>query len=169
MIWFALRTAPQKEFTAQLLLDRRGFQTFVPVETKWKRVGPRKQRVPHQYPMLVRYVFVSSDQQQFPWHDVLRVQSLPVTGVVTFDGQPAKIPQSAIEKLAKISGNSFRTKETKVHRSFVPGDQVEIVSGAFAGWSVPVESIKGPMAKVLIPMLGQTREVEVALEALEAA
>jgi transcription antitermination factor NusG len=169
VIWYCLRVAPQKEFACQMILDRRGFATFVPIETKWRRTGPKKTRTPYQYPMIPRYIFLGSEQKQFPTHDLLRLSGLPVQGVVTINGIPAQISHNDMAKLAKQSGNCFSTRETKVHRSFVPGDQVEIVSGAFAGWSVPVESIKGPMAKVLIPMLGQTREVEVALEALEAA
>lgn len=169
MTWYCLRTAPLKEFTVQMLLDRRGISTFIPVETKWKRIGPKKKKEPISYPMVPRYIFVSSDQRQFPWHEVLRLKGLPVSGVVTCDGQPASISQQAMQKLWRMSGNSFRTRQTRVHKSFVPGDKVTIVEGAFKDWSVPVESIKGPVAEVLIPLFNSTQRVRVRLENLEAA
>jgi transcription antitermination factor NusG len=167
VIWYCLKTAPLKEKTVQMILDRKGIRTFLPVETKWKRTG-RHKKEPCTYPLIPRYLFAGAEQQ-FPWHDVLRLTGLPITGVVSFDGFPAEIPQDAIEKLGKLSGNSFATRETKVHKSFVPGDVVTIVDGAFKDWCVPVESINGPNATVLLELFGTTREVDVPMTSLEAA
>lgn len=167
MIWYALRTAPQKEYTAQMLLDRRGIRTFLPVETKWKRVS-RHKKEPISCPSYPRYLFVGAEKQ-FPWHDVLRMKGLPVTGVVTVNGLPAPIAPSAIEKLAKLSGNCFRTRETRVNKSFVPGDMVRVPETYFEDWSIPLISIKGKMADVLIDMLGEKRVVQVPVDRLEAA
>lgn len=169
MIWHALRTEAQKEFLAQMLLDRRGLRTFVPVETKWKRVGPKKTRTPHQYPLLPRYIFVSAGGKAFPWHEVLRMKGLPVQGVVTFDGYPAEISSESMGKLAKLSGQSFRTRETRIHKAFSPGDMVRVPQTYFEEWSIPLLSIKGKVAEVMLDMFGEKRVVKVPVDRLEAA
>lgn len=167
MNWFALRTAPQREFAVEQILKRYELSAFVPVETKWKRVGAKKRRTPFSYPMLPRYLFVACD---CPYEDILyRPWCRNVSGVVSFDGRPAIIRQDAIQRLAKMSGAAIPTSATSVHRSFAPGDRVEIVSGPYQGWLVPIESIRGDAAKVLLNMFGSERPIEIPLESLEAA
>ena len=139
MIWYALRTAPQKEFALVEILSRYAIQTFCPTETKWKRVGPKKKRTPCKYAMLPRYIFATGAN---PWDIVRDHRHRGIQGVVSFDGRPAAISEAAIERLARMSGAAMPTRSASVHRSFTPGDKVEIVAGPFQGWLVPIESIK---------------------------
>jgi len=164
--WYALRTAPQREFAVEEILKRRGMRAFTPTEVKWKRVG-RQRKVPHNYPMLPRYVFASGAD---PW-DVIRAyrERGLVQGVVGFDGRPAMISEDAIQRLARMSGGSVPTRSSRVHKAFVAGDKVEIMRGPLQHWIVPIDSINGCAARIIIPMLGTERPVEIPLEDLEAA
>lgn len=166
MNWYALRTAPQKEFAVETILKGYGLKAFCPREIKWRRVGRhRKTRV--EYPMLSRYLFVSGGD---PWEILRDHRHRGVQGVVGVSGRPAPIPEHAIERLARLSGAAIPTRTTPIRRSFVAGDEVEIVSGPFRGYLVPIESIHGRTAKVLMKLFNSpTFEVEIALDDLEAA
>lgn len=162
--WYAYRTAPRKEFAVEEILKRRGLQVLCPVETKHRRVGRKK--VPHDYPMLPRYLFASGAD---PWDVVRALWGRGITGVVSIAGAPAPIPEDAVHRLARLSGRALPARTTRVHRAFVEGDTAEIVVGPYKGSLVPIEKIKGRVARVLVPMLGATLPAEIALEHLEAA
>lgn len=166
--WYALRTAPMKEFAVDLILTNHGVQVFCPIEVKWKRVGPRKKRTRFEYAMLPRYLFVRCSD---PWSDVLRQPwSRNIQGVVSLNGQPAPIPEAAIARLAKLSGSAIPTSSVPVHRSFNPGETVRVARGALQGKLVELESINGKSGRILTTMLGaKSMPVEISLDDLEAA
>lgn len=163
--WFALRTSPMKEFAVEEILRRRGLSAFCPAETKWKRTG-RNRRVQRDYALLPRYVFAAGAD---PWDVVRAFAGRGVTGVVTVDGRPGLIRDEAVQKLARMSGGLVPTSTARVHRSFRVGDLVELPGSAWAHLCVPILSIKGETARVLVPMFGGKQEVEVPVNQLEAA
>lgn len=162
--WFVLRTEPRKEFAVEEILRRRGLRTFCPVETKWRRCG-RRRRSPVSYPMLPRYVFAGGAD---PWDVVHTFDGRGVQGVVTVNGRPGLISQDAVERLARISGGLVPTR-TRVHRAFQVGDLVEIAGKGFQHLAVPILSIKGETARVLITLFGAPQEVDVPVSQLDAA
>lgn len=167
--WFALRTAPQREFAVEQILSRYGLTAFVPTETKWRKVpGTVRRKKPVTYAMLPRYLFVACD---CPYADILyRPWCRNVSGVVSFDGRPAVIRPDAIERLARMSGAAIPTSVTPVHKSFSPGEvaRYKPVGDEF-GYLVPVESMQGRIAKVWLNILGARRLVKVDADRLEAA
>jgi len=164
--WYAIRTAPQREFAIEQILRLRGVTAFVPTETKWRRVGAKKKRTPVQRPMLPRYIMI---QYPDPWVVVRAMEHRGVSGVVCFGGVPAPIPERSIAWLAKRSGAAVPTRTVSVHRAFAPGDKVEIVSGPYRGWCVELKSIRGEVGKVLVRMFGTEMPAEIRLDDLEAA
>lgn len=166
--WYALRTAPMKEFAVDLILTNHGVQVFCPIEVKWKRVGPRKKRTRFEYAMLPRYLFVRCSD---PWSDVLRQPwARNIQGVVSLNGLPAPIPEAAIARLAKLSGSAIPTSSVPVHKSFNPGETVRVARGGFQGRLVKLESIKGKAGIILTEMFGQPdMQAEISLDDLEAA
>lgn len=165
--WHAFRTAPMKEFAVETILKSYGLRAFCPTETKWKRIGPKQKRTPFNYPMLPRYIFASGAD---PWDVVRSLRGRGIQGVVSFNGAPAQISEPQIERLARMSGASIPTRSAPVHRSFTAGDKVEIIRGPFQGYLVPIESINGRTAKVLMKLFNSPSfEVEIGLDDLEAA
>jgi transcription antitermination factor NusG len=165
MTWFAIRTSPQREFAVEQILTNHGLKAFCPTEVKWKRVGRRKK--PHCYPLLARYIFAAGEDLIHAVR-MLRDRGL-AQGFVGIDGVPATIEESAILRLARMSGAPVPTNSAPVRRSFAVGDKVEIMVGPLQALVVEVASIKGRAAKVIVPMLGTERVVEIPVESLEAA
>jgi len=165
MTWYALRTAPMKEFAVTEILKNRGVTAFCPTLTHWRRTG-RRARTPVERPMLPRYVMVRFDD---PWAIVRALQNRGVTGLVCFGGLPAQVPAQAVEWLAKRSGAAVPTRNVSVHRAFAPGDKVEVMSGYLQGWCVELKEIKGEVGKIMVRMFGTDRLVPYRLDQLEAA
>mgnify|MGYP002620395391 CR=1 FL=1 len=166
MTWYALRTAPMKEFAVETILKDRDLLAFCPTEVRYRFVG--KKKVPHDYAMLARYLFASGDDLLSA---VLRLKDRGlVNGLVGINGMPAPIPDAAILRLARMSGGSIPTKAPSVRKSFAAGDTVEVMDGCFKGALVPIESINGKTARVLMKMFNsEERPVDIPLESLEAA
>ncbi len=119
--------------------------------------------------MLPRYVFAALPAQHkfFAMHKILALD--PVQGVVGFGDGPIRIPDHAIASLKRISGHMIATRHQPVHKSFVPGDKVEIIDGPFRGHVVPVLGINGKKAKVLHALFGANMELTISTDSLEAA
>ena len=168
--WYAVRTAPQREFVSQTILRRRGFMTFVPIETKLRRKTRYcKVRIPKDFPMVPGYLFVHDIDNQFRWRDLFSVHT--IQSVVGFDGKPALIPDAKIQELAKLSVNSVLPnphKFLKTRNEFAPGDTVAIWSGPFEGAKVRVQGIIGRKAQVLLDMFGGQRIVDIDVDMIEA-
>lgn len=163
--WYALRTAPQREFAVETILKNEGLRAFCPTEVRYRFVG--KKKVPQDYAMLARYLFAGGDGLfcAVRW---LRDRGL-VNGVVGIEGVPAPIPDAAVQRLARMSSKPVPTRSTAIRKGFAAGDTVEVLVGPLQALVVKVESIKGRAAMVIAPMLGTERLVEIPLESLEAA
>ena len=165
--WFALMTIPQKEIAAQMILERRGYRCFLPTEDKVIRIRREKKRRVVTYPMMRGYIFAGFDSG-VPWLDLARLNV--IRGVVGFDGRPAPISDEAMRGLEKLSGARIPHKNSvNTHKALRAGDMAEITTGQFFGVIVPVSSIKGEKAKVLLQLFGGVKEVEIRIGDLAAA
>jgi len=166
MTWYAIRTAPQREFTVEAMLRVRGYDVFMPVETKRKRVGRGQGRriKPVSYPMFIRYIFVKGP---VPWLHLLATNH--VTGVVGFDGAPAPIDDGAIAKVKAMSADVPHKASVNPHRALREGELAEIMAGPFAGQVVKISGLRGTKARIFLNLFGSKKEAEINLEDLEAA
>lgn len=166
MTFYAIRTAPQREITVEAMLRRKGYDAFCPCEVMMRRTRhKRKTLVPVSYPMLTRYVFV-----RFPFSFLHLMAERHVTGVVGFDGAPAPIADSEIERLRNMSADAVPYRHSvNPHRALRVGELAEIQSGAFQGQIVKVEGLHGAKAKIMMNLFGTRKLVEIATENLEAA
>lgn len=171
--WFALIVPPQKEFVAQKILRRYGLRTFVPVRREWRRRNKfSKEKELRKFPLTPRYLFAGFDQGVPLWFNLF---NLPViSGVVGIADEPMPIPVAAMCEFITKTGGGMNAPEVqkfmRTHREFKVGDLVEIVDSPFDGLKVPVHSIEGNRAKVVLELFGgQVDSIEIALDKLVAA
>lgn len=162
MAWYCFRVSPQKEMAVQHIMRRCGFRAEVPTEVKWKRQNRYQKRRPVEYPKLTGYVLVRFEKEP-PWfwlfHKLRCVHS-----VVGMGGQPTPISEKAIGTLGRAM--------TDTRKSFAPGERARIAEGMdhpMEGYAGRVEAIRGEKAKMILEFLGSQREVEIAIDVLEAA
>ena len=93
--WYAAYTCPRHEKYVARQLDERCIDTFLPLYRSLRRWKDRRTQI--ELPLFPGYVFVHFDLQQR-----LRILELPgVVRLVSFNGQPATLPEYEIETLRK--------------------------------------------------------------------
>jgi len=150
--WYALRSKPRKEEVLWRQLRAQDFDVFFP-RIRVQPVNPRSRKLRPYFP---GYMFVQVDLDEvglstFTWmpHSI---------GLVSFDGQPATVPENLIqainkrvEEIAAAGGEFFD--------GLKPGDPVKINSGPFAGYEAIFDArLPGSeRVRVLIQMLSDRR------------
>lgn len=177
LTWYALTVPPQKEFAAEQILRRVGFAAFAPVEEKFPRHrrGSRardKTAKPKRYPFFVRYVFagfnLAEHEGEIPLYRLSKLNI--IKGVVGSGGRPLPLPEEAVDQLIALSGKQIPWRSSpNPHKSFRKGDYAEINSGAFAGYTLPIEEVSGEFAIFIKQFFGKECKVKVPLRYLEAA
>lgn len=145
--WFAIRTLPQREFVAEMLLDKAGYCVFNPVEMVERRLNRyRKVREARPRPMLTSMLLCGFDDAVPPWFDIFRIT--PVAGVLGVDGAPIEIRHAAVERLLRLSGRLGRLRaEPEAVRV---GEIAKFDSGPFIGFCGEVVAIRNKRALVLL-------------------
>lgn len=171
--WYALRVTPQREYVAAFHLSQRGIETFVPTETRWRWANryarSRKAKREVEFPVMPHYVFAGF-AGPVPW---LHVFETPfVHSVVGHSGQPWQLKGKDWDGFKAAHRNGFlrapvEQRFMQSHKEFGVGDTVNIMSGAFRLTVAQVTSITGPIAKVMLPLFNDMREVPIPVDALE--
>jgi transcriptional antiterminator RfaH len=155
--WYCARTKPKCEHIAAAHLR------FLPgVEAYCPRLRYRKMTrrgpvwfVEALFPGYVFAHFTPSESQRAV------AGARAVTSLVQFSGQLASLPDAAIRDLrAHMEDEDCKTMDCEIEE----GSEVTITSGVFMGLSTVVTRLMpaGDRVRVLIEILGECREVEVA-------
>jgi transcriptional antiterminator RfaH len=123
--WYAIYTRPRAEKQVYQRLVEVGVETFLPLQKTYRRWSDRKKLI--EKPLLSSYLFVKTIPKEFPV--VFRTNG--VVKFITFEGQPASIPQKQIDNLRLLINSDAEIEVTS--EKFAPGDNVEVVSGSLVG------------------------------------
>jgi transcriptional antiterminator RfaH len=123
--WYACYTRPRAEKQVYQRLVEKAIETFLPLQKTYRMWSDRKKLV--EKPLLSSYIFVKTKRKHFP--DVYKIPG--IVKFVSFEGQPASIPQKQIDNL-RLLINSDEEIEISSEK-FEKGDNVEVVSGSLVG------------------------------------
>jgi transcription antitermination factor NusG len=151
--WFALWTRSRHEQVVREQLERKRIEAFLPTVTKWSRWKDRKKKI--AWPLFPGYCFARFDPRE-------RLPVLKCTGVVSivsFDGEPAPIPEYEIEGIRQLVDSDLAYDPCPLIRE---GMMVEVMHG-------PLKSVvgrlvrKGARARLVlsVDLIGQAVSVEV--------
>lgn len=185
--WYAFRVESGQERKALSTLLKLGYSPFLPIERRRRRrhrYSKSSQVV--EYAKFPGYIFVGF-AGHVPWRNLwaidrcdplastsdrpspfIRYQDRVLKSVVGLHGKPSladnqQIARAIAESAAYVPDNATSRK------GFDMGDRVEIIDGAWQGFVTQVEGIHGDKARVFLKLFGTTRQVEIAVDALEAA
>jgi len=155
--WYVLHSKPRKE---EFLLDQlgsHGFEAYCPM-VRVTPVNPRARTVRPYFP---GYVFLRADLTHAK---ASSLQWMPgATGFVSFDGQPARVPEGLVPALRqRVDAVNAAGGET-LH-DLQPGQTVRVTEGPFAGYEA-IFDLRLPgseRVRVLLKLL-QKRQVPVEL------
>jgi transcriptional antiterminator RfaH len=158
--WYALRAKPRKEeFVWQQLLSQE-IEHYYP-RIRVHPVNPRARKVKPYFPgyLFIRINLEEKGISAFKW--------MPHTmGLVSFGGEPASIPDNAINEMKK------RVKEIAeaggmLFDGLKSGDSIRIHEGPFSGYDAIFDTrVEGQeRVRVLLQFINDQREVPVELDA----
>ena len=155
--WYVMRSKPNKEdfLAGQLRAD--DVDVFFPV-LHVKPVNPRARKVRAYFP---NYLFVHVDLDAFNASDLRWMPG--ASGLVSFDGVPATVPDSLVVALKK-QVDQYNTTFHEERKNFKPGEPVVIQDSPFAGYEAVFDThISGQdRVRVLLSLLqGRKLPVEI--------
>ncbi len=129
------------------------FDIRIPVETIVEKVGDTEKVT--EVKIFPSYVYIKMVMTDESWHAVRNITG--VTGFVGPGSRPTPLSESEVEAL--------NIEEVKVRLSFNVGDNVQIVSGLFEGYTGVVQSISEDLRNVTVLVKRGRRDMPVELEA----
>ncbi len=123
--WYAVYTNPRAEKQVRDRLIESEIEVFLPLQKTYRMWSDRKKLV--ERPLLSSYVFVKVTPLLFP--KVYKAQG--VVRFVTFEGQPASIPQKQIDNLRLLINSDAEIEISS--EKFEQGDNVEVIRGSLVG------------------------------------
>ena len=122
--WYAIWTRSRHEQVVRSQLERKGVEAFLPTIPRWSRWKDRKKKI--DWPLFPGYCFARFDPQS-------RLGILKCTGVVnivSFNGDPAPIPDLEIESVRTLVQSDLQYDPCPLIRE---GMVVEVVHGPLKG------------------------------------
>lgn len=129
------------------------FDIRIPVETIVEKNGDVEKVV--EVKIFPSYVYIKMVMTDESWHAVRNITG--VTGFVGPGSRPTPLSEAEVEAL--------NIEEVKVRLSFNVGDNVQIVSGLFEGYTGVVQSISEDLRNVTVLVKRGRRDMPVELEA----
>jgi transcriptional antiterminator RfaH len=156
--WYVIRSKPNKEEFLGGQLSAYGIKVFNP-RIRVKTVNPRARKLRAYFPS---YLFVHVDLEKV---SISTLQWMPgAINLVSFDGQPASVPDSLITAIERQVEN-INTSQKNMLLGLKPGDVVSIHDGPFAGYEAIFDGqVSGrERVRVLLSFL-QNRKIPVELK-----
>lgn len=122
--WHVAYTMPRSEKKVSEALTKINVASFFPVHFVLRKWSDRVKKL--ELPMFPNYVFIYVDPK-------LRYRALDVKDIVryvSFDGQPAIVPDDVVDSLKKLSASNVEVSTEKFDKAGTP---VMVCEGPFAG------------------------------------
>lgn len=157
--WYALYTRSRFEKKVYQELSSSNITAFLPTITTTRVWSDRKKKV--ERALFPSYLFVNVNARE-------RFEALQPVGavrMVSFNGEPARIPEEQIEAVKRIIGAGLIPT---VHQAFAIGTPVTIIAGPLIGLRGVVRELRGDCQfSIYVEGIGQSLTVTVDASYLE--
>ena len=156
--WYVAQLKPNGFARAVANLTRQGFDTFMPMQNRTIRHARQLKNVTR--PVFPGYLFVQFGADRADWRKIN--STFGVSRLISFnERQPAPVPTDL------IAGLRARCNERDILqplRDLKKGEQVRLLSGAFADFVGEVETLMGDESvRVLLEIMGQSTRLDLPL------
>lgn len=144
--WFLVQVPSGRELLVADLMRSRGHEAIVPMVRCYRRANGRaKRKAMRSFPLMARYLILGLDPDGLAGFDDLRRFSF-IHDVVCDARGYKPIVKTQLIKFVKLLGSATWTVDAaqrfmRTGREFGVGDQVEVLEGSLAGWTVTVKAI----------------------------
>ena len=170
MVRRKVKGSGQRVFVPELVLQKAGFEVFLPVKREWQRISRfRPEKELRSRPAMEGWLFVGWPAGQARFHELLALDV--VAGVMGAGGQPVRISDAKVRFLMrKFGGGRKRRRNSDVDQPrFAAGDLVRVEAGPLEGQQFALLDVTGGSARAVMTLLGKDVEVELEQEFLAAA
>lgn len=170
--WYAVQTLSNFEFKAQKsLLERaklEGLEEYlgeilVPAQEVVELMGGTKRRSNKKF--FPGYMFVQMELNDRTWH--LIKDTPKIAGFVGDSKNPVPLREREVRRLTQTAAEGATPAKPKI--TFVDGETVRVIDGAFASFNGTIEEVKEDKRKlkVLVTIFGRSTPVELDYEQVE--
>ena len=170
MVRRKVKGSGQRVFVPELVLQKAGFEVFLPVKREWQRISRfRPEKELRSRPAMEGWLFVGWPAGQARFHELMALDV--VAGVMGAGGQPVRISDAKVRFLMrKFGGGRKRRRSSDVDQPrFAAGDLVRVEAGPLEGQKFALLDVTGGSARAVMTLLGKDVEVELEQEFLAAA
>lgn len=155
--WFACYTRARHEKQVELLLQQRGFESYLPLVPQMRQWKDRKKLV--EFPLFPSYVFGRFTLKEL--HGVLTTPG--VSTIVRANGYPTPIPERDIENVRRFATAISETGIEPEQRPFLAeGQWVKVLDGPFEGIEgIVIEQRGRKRVLVGVEAIGQGLEIDI--------
>jgi transcription elongation factor/antiterminator RfaH len=153
--WYVVHSLPHKEATAEVHLERQGYEVFLPRIRNTVRFMRRTREVIG--PLFPRYLFITLDIESQGWRSVR--STIGVASLIMDRDRPRPVPRGLVEELMRRSAaDDCLISESRL----AAGDSVRFMHGPLADRIGQLLELKdSERAVVLLNLLGAERAVTV--------
>ena len=151
--WYAVWTRSRHEQVVREQLERKQIEAFLPTVPRWSRWKDRKKQI--AWPLFPGYCFARFD----PQHRLSILKCTGVVSIISFDGEPAAIPEHEIDSIRQLVESDLAYDPCPMIRE---GEMVEVMHGPLKGVAGRLVR-KGTHARLIlsVDLIGQAVSVEV--------
>ena len=152
--WFAIWTRSRHEQVVRDQLERKQFDAFLPMITRWSRWKDRKKKV--DWPLFPGYCFARFD----PADTLPILKCTGVVNIVSFEGRPAAIPEYELDSVRLLVSSALQFDPCPLIHE---GMMVEVVHGPLRGVIGRLMRKDAPRARLVLSvnLIGQAVSVDV--------
>ena len=152
--WYAVKTKYKCEKYVVEQMRKKGIEAYVPLLEKTRRYTRKVKK--YKVPLINCYVFVLIDGTE----RVRVLQTQHVLGFLDFGGQVVPVPDHEMDLMRRVVGELASV--TADPAAWIPGDEVEVISGSLTGLKGKLTERKGKSELVVVlESIGYQLRVEI--------
>jgi len=160
--WFVFYTKSRQEKSVNELLHKRGFESYLPLQTVMRQWSDRKKKV--EVPLFNSYIFVSVEEHVIP--DVLQIPGIAWN--IRLNGKPAILHAKELETIKRFVETGFLLETHSIQEKFEVGDRVKVMDGPLKGVQGKlIENYNKHFFCMLLESIGQVITVQIDPQILQ--
>lgn len=162
--WYVFYTKSRQEKKVRDLLERSGYDVFLPMQKVMRQWSDRKKKV--DVPLFNSYIFVKDHE-----HRIAEIVTTPgIAWNIRHNGKPAVLREEEYQLINRFITTGYFLEATGEVAEFNVGDRARIIDGPLAGQTgVLTGEDKNRRFNVLLEGIQQVIQVQVPANLLEPA
>lgn len=154
--WYVFYTKSRQEKKVRDLLEKGGFEVFLPTQKVMRQWSDRKKRV--EVPLFNSYIFVNDFEHRIP--EIVQVPGIAWN--IRLNGKPAILRQGEYELIRRFIETGYFIEANGNVEAFKIGDRTKVIDGPLAGLTgILVGEDKNQRFSIVLEGIQQAIQVQI--------